>query len=75
MEIVTPLQAKKLGLGQLYEWSDPQEKIKTGKWGTITIAEWLHYEADRINADPTRTARVVQAGSQRTLYVNLIINW
>lgn len=42
---------------QLYVWGSPTEMIDS-QYGKISYKDWLHKEADRINADPARKAEV-----------------
>lgn len=58
-------------MSQLYNWSDPNEKVDT-QWGIITVREWLDKEANRINSDPKRRAEVLKKAGKLALFVDKV---
>lgn len=55
---------------QLYEYSDPTEKVDT-QWGLTTVKEWLKLEKKRIEKDPARKATIKKEGGMIALFVDL----
>lgn len=54
---------------QLYNWSDPEEKIHTLS-GVVPVSIWLQWEKGRIGSERGRLAEIRYKKGQIALFVN-----